>query len=333
MKRVLYGLAGVFGVGMTATCLVVLWCVGGVLQLASEKPQTPVVLRADETPAPDKEGQLVEVHGCLQSAEELAVPEFGIRMNACALIVEARVVGEVADSCAELWPLAQVVPGTPGEVTPQNCPTRSLWAATLRLGNYLVNSELLRALYSDHSPAGHRCEQSFQPLPPEHIQLPEALRRIARLLPETVRLDHPPCTIYRLSERYRCAETPTGNAEVGDVELRFSYLPSDIPAAVRGRLHWNTITNGGMHECAFAAGGQKLPQVSVSPLAASAQLFLHTSACFGSSILFLFLLAGVAMVDIWRRRGGTSGSPRLLPLFMVSVALFLLSLLGGYLLF
>lgn len=333
MKRVLYGLAGVFGAGMTLVCLVVLCCVGVGLRFASEKVQTPVVLRADETPAPDMEGRLVEVHGCLQSAEELAVPEFGIRKNACALIVESRVVGEVVGGCATLWPLGQVVPGIPGEVTPQSCPTRSLWAETLRLGNYLVNSKLLKSLYSNHSPAGHICEQSFRPLPPEHILLPESLRSIARLLPETECLDCPPCTIYRLAERYRCAETPTGAAEVGDVELRFSYLPSELPVAVRGRQHWNTITNGEMHECAFAADGQELPQVTSSPLAESAQLFLNISGIFSFSILFLFLLSGVAMVDICRRGGGASGPPRLLSLCMVSVVLFLLSLLGGYFLF
>lgn len=331
MQRLLYGLAGVFGAGMILVCLVVLWCVGGILQFATEKPQAPVVLRADETPSPDMEGRLVEVHGCLQSAETLDVPEFGISLNACALIVESRVVGEVADGCTTLRPLAQVVPGTPSEVTPQSCPSRSLWAESLRLGNYLVNSDLLRTLYSNRSPAGHICEQSFRPLPPEHIHLSEQLRSIARLLPETERPDSPPCTIYRLSERYRSAETPTDNAEVGDVELRFSYLPSDLTVAVRGRLHWNTITNGGMHECAFAAEGQKIPRVAVSPLATSSQLFLNISGVFSFGVLFLFLLAGVIMVDICRRRGGASSSPRLLPLFMVSVALFLLSLLGGYL--
>lgn len=67
-----------------------------------------------------------------------------------------------------------------------------------------------------------------------------------------------------------------------------------------------------------------------TPLADSAQLLLSPDALLGACGIFLFLLAGVALVSIGRRQGGATEPLRLFPLFRIAVVLFLLSLLGGY---
>lgn len=67
-----------------------------------------------------------------------------------------------------------------------------------------------------------------------------------------------------------------------------------------------------------------------TPLADSAQLLLSPDALLGACGIFLFLLAGVALVSIGRRQGGATAPLRLFPLFRIAVVLFLLSLLGGY---
>lgn len=248
-------------------------------------PGTPLIVAPQEPPSEEQYGKLLELHGTLRSEDELQIPEYGIHLPATCLLVKAREVRpEPEGNIVILAPLP------PEKRTQLNCPDRRLWAEHLHCGHYPIDPDFIPTLLSDRGYAGYTCMRSILPLPLEHIHLPEHLQRMARVLPETERLDNPDCTIIHLAERYRDPAVPTGPAQPGDIELRFSYLPAEFPVSLRGRMGVLYLTCHSATYCAFAAGNRQLPPVKTS---FTGQLI--SGAMFLAAVAFIFVLLLLAL--------------------------------------
>ncbi len=235
---------------------------GSFMKNTYQEYAPPLVVDPQVPPSAELYSTLLEMRGTLQSGDELQLPEYGIRLPAICILAEARVVArsEESEGHPVLHPLSEE------KQAELACPSRQLWADTLQCGAYKLHPDFIPSLLKTRSTAGHICERSILPLPAEHIHLPEHLQSMARLLPETQRLDRPDCTILRLAERYRDATVPTGEAEPGDIELRFSYLPAEIPVVLRARMAESYLCKEGT-SCALATGDKNLPSVEGRALA------------------------------------------------------------------
>lgn len=324
----LYCVALIVGAVMTAVCVICLVSLG-VMQKTVSKPLTvPIVVEYPGNPSPGQEDALLEMHGLLKCDEVLEIPEYGISLKAGAVLVDARVACRDAShpSGMLLYPTEYAAPGAAAEAA--QCPTRSLWAQTMRMGNYGVDSALLKSILRSRLPASVLCERCFLPLPVEEIKLPEPLQSMARVLPETVRAEHPDCTIIHLSARYRDPSVPVLPMQEGDIELCFSYLPAEFAASLRGHYSQGRITCRNVRDCCFAAEGTKLPSVKKSDPAIS---WLSSAMIHLWAQLYLFLLAGILLFRLsLRHLNGKSVPLRVIPSAVSAFALQLLAVIFGY---
>lgn len=281
--------AVVFGLALVVFAQGCSFLLGCSMKQSYRDSAPPLVVNPHEAPGTDLYATLLELHGTLQSEEEMQLPEYGIRLPAICLLVEVREVAPNPEvGRTELIPLSAEKQAQLG------CPGKHLWAQKLHCGAYPLHPDFIPTLLRTRSQVGHICERSMLPLPPEHIHLPEHLQSMARLLPETRRLDRPDCTILHLAERYRDASVPTGEAQHGDIELRFSYLPAKLPVALRGTMKETYLCNTSS-ACALAAGGRSLPPIEgrFSPLLASSLIFL-----FPLSLCLALTLGGIAVLKL-----------------------------------
>lgn len=329
-----------YAIGLLVSSVMVLGCLtsavgfGGLLRWSQpESPVQPVVVDPQELASPDYSGRLLEMHGDLKSNDVLDIPEYGVHLKATALWVDARVLRrETEPPHHSFWiPLTHAVPGA--AVTAVQCPERELWSQNLSMGRYVIDSGLISRLLHERSNAGSICERSFLPLPPEQIRLPEGLQSMARLLPES-QYDGPDCTVFRLAERYRHPETPTEPAREGDVELRFSYLPAEMAAAVRGRYDYGVLSCRSVRECGFAAHGRQLKPVEPSPRQRSVTPASILNGLSDFVWNFFFLLAGLTLFRISLQWMRDAVKPlRFKRLMVITLGLQLLCILVGYLMF
>lgn len=294
------------------------------------EPEQAIVADSSEIASPDYQGRLLELQGVLKSSEVLEIPEYGIQLKAAALWVDARVFRSTTEPTAGVFcPLSEAATAT--VVTAAQCPAGEQWSQILRMGNYNIDSSLIAELLHTRSRSGWVCERSFLPLPPEHIHLPESLRGMARLLPDTQRLDRPDCTIYRLAERYLNPDTPTEPTMEGDVELRFSYLPAEMPAAVRGRYFSGEISRISFGETAFAANGQQLLPVENTPMEKSMMTLSDVlTGAMSFFFSFFFLLSGIALFCVsLQHMSGECKPLRFKKLLLTTLILQLLAIAAG----
>ncbi len=332
MKRILIRLLCVIGLFtgaiMVVWSLIVFFSFGALLKLSHTEPEQAIVVDSREIASPDYQDRLLELHGVLESSEVLDLPEYGIRLKAVALWADARVwrASSEPPHDASWVPLSGAAPGA--ALTADQCPAGAYWSQSLRLGSYSIDSGLIAELLHTRSRVGFVCERSFLPLPPEHIHLPASLRGMARILPQQQRVDCPDCTIYRLAERYCNPDIPTEPTQEGDVELRFSYLPAEIPAAVRGRYYAGRISKLSSGETAFAANGTQLPPVESPPA------MLLTGMLFVSMLFFpfFFLLSGISLFSVClQQMCGVCKPFRLGKTLLATLALLFLAVTAGWL--
>lgn len=329
--HLLYGLGLIIGSLMVLGSLAVSFGLGHFLGWNPPEPEQAIVADSSEIASPDYQGRLLELQGVLKSSEVLEIPEYGIQLKAAALWVDARVFRTTTEPTAGVFcPLSEAATAT--VVTAMQCPAVEHWSQILRMGNYNIDSALIAELLHTRSRSGLVCERSFLPLPPEHIHLPESLRGMARLLPDTQGLDRPDCTIYRLAERYLNPDTPTEPTMEGDVELRFSYLPAEMPAAVRGRYFSGEISKVSSGETAFAANGQQLPPVDNTPMEKSMMALLSDvlTRAMSFSFPFFFLLSGISLFCVsLQRMSGECKPLRFKKLLLTTLILQLLAIAAG----
>ncbi len=328
--HLLYGLGLLIGGLMVLGNLAASFGMGHFLGWNPPAPEQAIVADSSEIASPDYQGRLLELQGVLKSSEVLEIPEYGIQLKAAALWVDARVFRSTTEPTAGVFcPLSEVATAT--AVTAAQCPAGEQWSQMLRMGNYNIDSALIAELLHTRSRSGWVCERSFLPLPSEHIHLPESLRGMARLLPDTQRPDLPDCTIYRLAARYLNPDTPTEPTMEGDVELWFSYLPAEMPAAVRGRYFSGEISKVSSGETAFAANGQQLPPVENTPMEKSMMTLSDVlSRAMSFSFTFFFLLSGTALFCVsLQHMGGECKPLRFKKLLLTTLILQLLAIAAG----
>lgn len=257
IRRFICGLVAaivsILGATLLVGGLIVSMWMGSSMESLLRNPYVPQQVNPQEAPTIEHQGNILELRGSLHSNDELQQPEYGIRLPATCLLTEAREVStETHGNQTVLIPLS-------AEKQAQlACPNRQEWAKDIRCGQYLIAPDFIPTILSRGTRDGYVCMRSIRPLPVEYIHLPEPLQSMARVLPETKRLDKPDCTILRLAERYRNPEEPTGDAQPGDIELRFSYLPAEFPVSLRGKMGELYLT-AYTSTSAFAADDIPLP--------------------------------------------------------------------------
>lgn len=251
-------------------------------------PDSPLSVNAQEPPTIELFGKLLEIHGNLRSEDELQIAEYGISIPATCLLAEARVVS--TDPHGNF--INVLTPLNAAKREQLNCPDCWICAEHLYCGHYPIAQDFIPSLLRDRGLAGYTCMRSILPLPVEHIHLPEHLQSMARVLPETQRLDKPDCTIIHLAERYRDPTVPTGPAQPGDVELRFSYLPAEFPVSLRGKMGEFYLTANSATTCAFAAGNKQLPPVKTSYTSYIGLMISCFMFLLAAGFIFLLILAG-----------------------------------------
>ncbi len=331
--HLLYGIGLLIGSLMVLGNLAVSFGLGNLKGWNPPEPEQAIVADSSEIASPDYQGRLLEMQGVLKSSEVLEIPEYGIQLKAAALWVDARVWQAAAETPhGGLW--ARLSESTSGAVvTAAQCPAGEQWSQSLRMGSYNIDSALITELLHARGRSGWICERSFLPLPPEHIHLPESLRGMARLLPDTQRPDLPDCSIYRLAERYLNPDTPTEPTMEGDVELRFSYLPAEMPAAVRGRYFSGIISRISFGETAFAANGQQLLPVENTPME-KRMMTLSDALTRAMSFFFsfFFLMSGIALFCVSLQHMSEDCKPlRFKKLLLTTLLLQLLAISAGWL--
>lgn len=288
LGKVVASLGSLLGAALLAISLIFSVWLGESSTDFLRMPATPQIVDPQEPQQEERLGKLLELHGTLRSEDELQIPEYGIRLPATCLLVEAREVRPGAGGY-----IVMLTPLPPEKRTQLNCPDRGIWAEHLHCGHYPITPDFIPTLLCDRGLAGYTCMRSILPLPIEHIHLPEHLQCMARVLPETQRLDKPDCTIIHLAERYRDPAVPTGPAQPGDIELRFSYLPAEFPASLRGKMGELYLTCHSASYCAFAAGNKPLPPIKT---AFTGRLISGAMFLLATGFIFLLILSSLRLI-------------------------------------